>query len=351
MKYYAVDICPKLDSGLCNQLYALVTSICYCIDNEINILFIDKFYKSINTNNYCVISDILNLNSINLYLSKYSIFLVDSKNFLFNIESANIIDNNSSKDNQYDITNEIKNYLKDNILNIPYDTYFDIPFNSDNIHLEIKYFINNGFFEEKYIIKNNTLITDIIYDFNNLTYNIHSVCGNKHKYFWDILVNIEFTDKLVNIAKNIKNQIINKNNQLNNKKINCIHLRLENDFIEHLSNQFFKNKDKVKCIFENEYIKTIKNHIEKNEETIVLTSDLDNNVIKYLIENNYNFLTIPKLYDDREINAVIDLEVGTICNNILIIVYESSFSYSLWHRVIKNDKKIKLCHLIFENLL
>lgn len=352
MLFTAINICPKNDSGLCNQLYSLVTGIGFCIDKKINILFIDKFYKSINTNKYCNISSVLNIDIINLYLSKYAIFLVDSKNFTFKIESATII--NDIDIELYNVTEQVNYYLKDNKFCIPSNTKLDIPKNicseNKNIYLNIKYSLNNGFFQEKYIIIDNKLTTELKYNFNELEYNVFSVVGKKHDYFWDIMVNIEFTDEFIKLADNIKSQILLGNN---NSKINCIHLRLENDFIEHYSNMFKKNKNIIKVIFENEYIKTIKNHINSNEKTLILTNDFDNNVIKYLIENNYNFITIKKSYDDRELNAIIDLEVGTICNNIVVTVFESSFSYTLLYRSLKNNKmnKIKQVNLILETLL
>ena len=71
-------------------------------------------------------------------------------------------------------------------------------------------------------------------------------------------------------------------------------------------------------------------------------------MIRYLADNNYFFQIIPKLYNHRELNAIIDLEVGLICNNILIIIYESSFSYTLKHKI-KNN--IQLHELSIEQFI
>ena len=94
-------------------------------------------------------------------------------------------------------------------------------------------------------------------------------------------------------------------------------------------------------------LKLLKN-IKKEDLTIILTSEINNNVIKYLTNNNYFFQIVPKLYNYREFNAIIDLEVGAICNNILVIVYESSCSYTLKHRI-KNN--IQIYELVIEEII
>lgn len=350
MKHYAINICPKLDSGLCNQIYSLLKTICLCIENKINILFIDKFYKQINSNDYCNISFILNMDKMNLFLSTYGIFLVDSKDFLFNIEYANILDKNHNK--LYCVTNKMNEYLKDNIFSLTNDISLEFPVNKilklECCYLNIKYKLNNGYFVENYPIKNNMVTESIIYDFNNLIYKEENVTGYRPSIFWEILKNIEFTYEFVNNANSIKKSL-----QLNNKsKINCIHLRLEDDFIEHYSSQYSsKDKNTIKSILENKYIEIIEKNINKDEQTIILTADLNNNVIKYLNENNYTFFAIPKIYEYREFNAIIDLEIGCICNNVLVIVYESSFSYTLMYKISKNNTNIKTCQLNIENVL
>ena len=350
MKYYSINICPKLNSGLCNQLYSLIICICHCIDNNINILFIDKFYKSINTNNYCDISHILDMNFMNEYLSIYNIFLVDSKKFTFNIENAFLIDDEGNE--LYNVKNEINIFLKNNYFYISSNTILNfIPDNDTFFSLKIKYTINNGFFQEIYTIKNKMLTEDLLYNFNNLFYNINDVCEPRKEYFWTILKNIKFTNEFIYNAKLIKNnmKLIKNNININNcKNINCIHLRIENDFINVFSKLFNIDYDLIKNVLENYFIKIIEEKIKKNELTIILTSEIDNNVIKYLTKNNYFFQIVPKLYNDRELNAIIDLEVGVICNNILIIVFESSFSYTLKHKI-KND--VQIYELFIEEII
>jgi hypothetical protein len=343
MKFIGINICPKKDSGLCNQLYSLITGICYCIDNKINIVFINKFYKSVNTENYCNISEILDIDYLNSYLSRYGIFLVDSNQFRFNITNAFITnhDNNIIRD----VTNDIKSYLSNNQFSLSkfsISNYTNlIPEININLNsgykLLVKYQLNNGFFEEYYPIIDNKLIEPVNYDFINLPYHIFSVCGEKHPYFWEILKNIKFSDTFINKANDIKKIICNNDSQ----QINCIHLRLENDYIEHYENIYKIDKKLIKKAFEDAYIQTINESILKSELTIVLSGDFDNNVIKFLQNNNYNFITTSKLYEDRELNAIVDLEIGLLCNHTYIYTFESSFSYTLLHKLSNNTNIIK----------
>ena len=106
-------------------------------------------------------------------------------------------------------------------------------------------------------------------------------------------------------------------------------LRLEDDFIKHYSENLQMDENEIKRKLEKYYIHTIKKTILPSDLTVILTNDTNNEVIKFLLENNYKFVTTEKNYKDREFNAIIDLEVGTICNNIYLFVYESSFSYFL----------------------
>jgi hypothetical protein len=345
MIYSAINICPKRDSGLCNQLYSLITAICYCIDNKIEVLFVNKFYKSINTDNYCNISEIIDIDHLNLYLSKYHIFIVDSNKFTFNISDALITDSN--KNIVYNATSNIKsNFLSERQFNILNHTILipDINLNS-GFHLLIKYQLNNGFFEECHPIVDNKLVHSVNYDFSNLNYYQVPILGKKHTDFYTILSNIKFVDIFINKANDIKKTLcIDFDNP---QKINCIHLRLENDFIDHFEKLFNIDKSKIKKIFEDMYIETIINNISETETTIVLSNDFDNNVIKFLENKNYKFITTPKLYEDRELNAIIDLEIGLLCNNKYVFVFESSFSYTLLSKLLANNSKIGICELLF----
>jgi hypothetical protein len=73
----------------------------------------------------------------------------------------------------------------------------------------------------------------------------------------------------------------------------------------------------------------------------VLSYNLDNHVIHFLRENNYEFYISKKnIFNGREKHAIIDLLIGEKCNNVFIGNWDftksrgSTFSYFLY---IRND--------------
>lgn len=342
MKYYALDICPKTSCGLCNQLYSIVAAIKYCIQLNINILFINKFLKCVFVDNYCNISEILDLEKFNLFLTKYNVFVVDYNNFNLTINNAKLDDGNTSQD----ITDLIVNtYYKKNNLFIPEGALLNLK-NSNKIfyNLIIEYKLNNGFFKESYNIYNNKLSSDINYDMTNLMFE-----GNfKYKQddiFFDILRNIPFNETIMNQSVIKINKLIKPNTGL----INTIHLRVEDDVLDYYSNQLKIEKEKLRQTVENKYINLIKKYIRKSDTTIILTYSYQNSVIDFLRDNEYNFIIDREKNEDREICAIYDLLLGESCNNYYICVWESSFSYTLFSRINKK-KDIKTLQIYYENL-
>ena len=100
-----------------------------------------------------------------------------------------------------------------------------------------------------------------------------------------------------------------------------------------MSKEINYDKIKYKTVIENRYIKFIKDYIKKTDNTIILSYDYNNEVIKYLDINNYNYIMTPKYNTNRDISALIDMHIGQYCNNIFIGTFESSFSYMLITRI------------------
>jgi hypothetical protein len=338
MKIYGLDICPKESSGLCNQIYSLIGGIQHCMYNNISILFINKFLKSINSNRYCNISEIINLNKFNIYLSKYGVFISDINNYNFKIEKAELINETFSKN----ITEEINNnYYTNNKLHIKKNTYFNI--NNNDAILQITYSLDNGNFTENYIISKNKLSEDIEYDFKSITFE-NKLIYEQDEIFIDILRNIPFSETIV------KKSLSKNNKLLENKKtdiINTIHLRIEDDMIGHFSEKLKIEKDIIKMKIEKIYIDTIIKYLNKSDLIIVLSYSRENAVLDFLKENNYTYIISNEKEEDREISAIYDLLLGQECNNYYICVWESSFSYSLLFRM---DKKVSGIQIYYMDL-
>ena len=57
-------------TGLCNQIFSLASAICSCIKYSKNIIIISDFMKCIYSKEYVPISQIINLDKLNIFLKK-----------------------------------------------------------------------------------------------------------------------------------------------------------------------------------------------------------------------------------------------------------------------------------------
>jgi len=154
------------------------------------------------------------------------------------------------------------------------------------------------------------------------------------KIFTDILNNIVFLEDYNTLAKNI----------VKYDRINVIHLRLEYDAVNVFSKQMNIHPDVYRIVNEDRYIEAISKYIDKNVMTVILTNDKSNRVIDYMKRYKYKFILTEKKFDKRELNALVDLHIGFMCNTVLIGSYDSSFSYTILNRVlIKRNPEFFSC--------
>jgi hypothetical protein len=152
-----------------------------------------------------------------------------------------------------------------------------------------------------------------------------------------ILSNLKFNSKFYDTADEILKQ-----NKITAEPCNVIHLRLENDAVEHWSKQNNISPQEFKGILEYKYIKNIEKYINKNYVTIVVASEYDNNVIKYLCDNGYLYLITEKRFKERELNAIVDLIITQRCDRVILGFFESSFVFTAMMRIIKTPKTQKI---------
>ena len=126
-----------------------------------------------------------------------------------------------------------------------------------------------------------------------------------------------------------------------NKKTNVIHLRVEKDMTGHMLSHNKMTQEEYDIELQNKYIELIKQYFSKNDIIFVLSYDLNNNVVKFLKENDYEFyFTKKQIFEGREQHAIVDLLIGEKCNNYFIgnwnfaIRQGSTFSYFLY---VRND--------------
>lgn len=145
-KKFFLNLYNNNDSGLCNQIYSLIVTICNCINKNDNIIIINNFLKSIHTNNYCDVSDIFDLSHINEVLKEYNVILIDKKTVTINNETfVNCTDWNIMNIHPYNIIcNKILKNIKfsKNINKIFYNEIIKNPDNYNSyiniIHLRIE---------------------------------------------------------------------------------------------------------------------------------------------------------------------------------------------------------------------
>jgi GR25 family glycosyltransferase involved in LPS biosynthesis len=116
---------------------------------------------------------------------------------------------------------------------------------------------------------------------------------------------------------------------------NCVHLRVEDDVVDHIVNYYNKNKEDVINQLHTIYVESITKNMSTDLPLVVLCGDKDNSVIQYLHNNNYKVLQCEKLLEGRELNAIVDLIIGASTTELFISNYDaenmagSSFSYTI----------------------
>ena len=339
---FFLNVCPFPYYGLSNQLYSILGTCSYCVSNNIKIIFLNKFLKQIHTDDYCNISEILDIPKTNEYLQNYNLQLVDVNNYTFEIASIKY----GNKHFNIELIKYFKSDVKKISKNIDFNKFEanpkDIFYNKVGIELEnellITYKIDGKAYNSIYDLTN-----DIDFDFKNYQFSNSLRYNDGSEIFINGLRNLKFNEKYVSLADNyIKDK-------LSMSEINCIHLRLENDAIESWSKQNNMTFEEYKILIENKYINTIKKYIKKDQLTILLAHDYNNNVVKYLDENEYNYIKPPKMDTSREILAIIDMHIGQYCNKTYIFVFESSFSFALLCRIY-NKKNVKSVMLEFNDI-
>jgi len=328
--------------GLTNQIFMLVNSIIKAYENGEKVVVLDYFLNDISKKNYTQCSDIFDIPKINNYLfSKYNVLIFDKYDAKFELLNVKY----GTNEIKIDITQHIKEkFFNNNVLYINKNTELNElagdPVYNEPKKLFVYYKIQNYEIEEIY---DEYLENDICFDILNATYNLNHLCVNKNnEMFNDILTNIHYNSYYLEKSQKIFDHIFEDIDLTLQNKINVVHLRIEDDAIDHWSQVNKMNKLEFKNILEHKYISYIEKFIDKDEQTIILSGNSTNNVIQFLTENNYNYLLPTKIFNEREKNAIIDLLISKYCNNIFIGNYNfinksgSTFSYYV-SKIINND--------------
>jgi hypothetical protein len=130
-------------------------------------------------------------------------------------------------------------------------------------------------------------------------------------------------------------ELANKPLSILGTNFNTIHIRTEEDAINHWSKQNRMTIDQFKTSLEEIYIKKIGLHFTKSIPILLLTSDTNSPIVNYLKEQGYTYYVTDKVLKGREVNAIVDLILGSQTTNHFIgnfnneLLRGSSFSYSI----------------------
>jgi hypothetical protein len=330
-------------SGFTNQIFRLITGIIIAYKNGHKAVIVDYFKNDILKDEFTPVSQIFDLYLINIFLKEnYDMLIFDKYNIDFKLENVKFGISNSL----VDLTDIIrKRYMINNCIFIQKDTEFN-KLNGDPIFgqpkkLFINYRINNYIINEVF---DENLKEDIKINILNTVYIDKFLWINSINRFMfeKILKNIQYNKSLID-----KSQLNIQNFNLDTK-INIIHLRIEQDAINHWSTFNKMTPEEFESKLINRYIELIKKYISTNDQTIILSTSTDNKVIDYLKTNSYNYLIPNKHFPDRELNALVDLLISKNANNIFIGCFDharlggSTFSYYIGELLNKQIKKIYL---------
>jgi len=339
----------KMSTGLCNQLFSLVSAMIIAIKQKKEIIIVDNFSNDYEEQNFSNISDIIDLCKWNVFLKKnYNIVMVDKNQVTFKINNVKY----GAHGKYIDIIDKIiGKFYNNNTITIDKNVDINLLAEEDPVpfvkkEVVVNYSINDYVVEERFEEEYTFLKEAIQFDLSKeeFVYVFHWINTFDKSLFNILLKTIPFTDTFTTLSQNF---ITNKNIDLN-QKINVIHLRIEDDAIAHWSAQNRMERSHFQKTLELKYISLIQKYIKKDEINVILSYSTENCVLDYLKQNGYTYHFTDKIMGagaGREINALIDLHIGGFCNNIFIGNFNisglngSSLSYYLLNKL--SDKKVK----------
>lgn len=311
-------------TGFTNQMIFLASAIVSAANHQSNVVVVQGFLDNIHTSNYSPIRQVLNLEETNFFLKeKYNVIVADRSNLVF--ELVNVLYGTPSA--FVDVTDFIKaKCMRNNRLGIPKQLDFNHirgdPCVGTVKNISVNYKVNGHLFTRNHAENRNG---DIILN-NEAPYNlpVEYPLDISVPEFDPILKNLVFSSTLQQCANQVVSRIEACN--ISSKKINVIHLRMEQDAIDHWSQLNQISKGQFQQSLQQRYIDLITEHISPDDETILLSASVSNGVVDFLEKNHYRYRFIEKFFQGREKNAIVNLLVSRICNNVFLGCGGSTFS-------------------------
>ena len=345
--------------GLCNQLYSLVnTMVLGSIHKGHTLIVVDDFMGDLNSNQYHDAASILDFTKINHAIKSYGLTLISKR--AIQVESIKV-EYGQTHVTLVDITNQMmERFYTKNHLCIPKGTSLNNILGYDpcpNVRKQIyfTYTINGFTFHDTRDEVRLFLHEDMEIDFKNWKkkpwISPTNILDSKHhtNKFNHFLQNMYFNaiyEKYANLF--IQSSL---SRYKDHRNINVIHLRLEDDAIPFWSSINGISCEAYRQALVKQYIHSIKAHIEPtNSINILLSMNTDNEVTKWMKEQNYIYVQMDKtMVQGREVNAIIDLLISAKCNNVFIgninphNYHGSTFSYTILNALRNKSNVKKIC--------
>ena len=349
--------------GLCNQLYSLANSI------VIGILFpgystivVSDFLCDYKNGSYCIPNIIVDFQKTNQFLEPYQVKIMTRSMIDFEIISVEF---GLKPNHVVDITNDIKQrFIQDKQLVIPLGTNLnEFCHNGDPLpgirkQIYVSYVMNGRTYHtvfDEYLM---LFHEPVLLDFQSLSHipsyirtNIRHAKQNED-LFHQVLNQIKFDPRFYQETQEfLQNMSLTQSStQSHIPYYNVIHLRLEEDAIAFWGYINGMTPELYQSILEQKYIRLIQEHISPESMTVLLCSSTENAITEYMTTHDYKFCYMNKTkYQDREINAILDLIVGQQCQGVFIGNINpnngngSTFSYTIFNSLRNNTNVKKIC--------
>ena len=351
-------------TGLCNQLYNIANSITIAgtqVGNKVIIL--DDFLNDVDMEKMgkTTTTEVLDLPKMNENLQTQNIHLIYKNDVIMTLDK---VEYGLKEVRTIDVTQIIKErFYKQNQLYIPQWTGLNDVVGHDpcpQLRKQVYvYYSLNGiamlkvFHERKLIFNQAIEINHMHYDGKPPNY----VMGNQDcwltrinrddsrelKEHFDMFLRTGFFFKpfYEREASRFLSVLQSIHADYANQKINILHVRNEPDAISHWSKLNNMSETEFKALYDAKYIDFVENNISKKDINIVLTSDIHHNtVIDELTREGYKVYARSKIeHIGREMNAVIDLIIGSHCTGLFLgninpsNMQGSTFSYVLYNKL------------------
>jgi hypothetical protein len=304
-------------SGFTNQIFALISGLIKAFKEGCKIVVVDEFLDDIRTTTKTPISQVIDLPRLNEFLKQYNMRVYDRTCTTLKVMTVRF----GALDSFTDLTDVL--VKSEHKLFVHQSTVFNEvkgdPCPRVYKKVLVKFTLNDDAFEAVY----NEKLSDPIDVQLDGPYVSESgwINGFNDSMFDKILTNIPYQS------------LFNSDESATTRKVNVIHLRLEEDGIEHWSKMNRMAPEAFKSYLELKYIDIITKNLDKNDEFLILTNSFSNVVIDFLRGNGCTLNFVQKRFDAREKDAIVDLLAARKCNNVFVGNFNlknlngSTFSY------------------------